>query len=237
VALNRPARANAYDSAMLTEFGAFLDSARADARCRAVVITGSGDRSFCAGADLSEVRGRRAVDALDLQSAALFRRLAALPLVTIAAVNGTAVGGGLELALACDVRLASAHARFWFPEPLLGLIPAAGGTQRLARAVGVAAAKELILAGREWNAAEALRRGLVSEVLPGKDLLAAAAEWAARIASRDPLALRLAKTAIDLDTGEAGLAYEAAAEALLYERRIAAGGRAVAARPRGGKGT
>ncbi len=220
--LRRPGRANAYDHALLDRFEQTLDRLTPDSPWRVMVVTGSGEKSFCAGADLHELAGRRADDALDLRSARLFDRLAELPLVTVAAINGVAVGGGLELALACDLRLAASQARFWFPETALGLIPAAGGTQRLTRAVGDTRSKELILGGREWTAEEAHRHGLVNEVVAGPQLLEAAEAWAGRIARRDRLALRLAKTAIGLDAGlRAGRAFEAAAQAALYERRSA----------------
>jgi enoyl-CoA hydratase/carnithine racemase len=150
----------------------------------------------------------------------VFQRLSRFPKVTLAAINGPAVGGGLELALACDLRIAADTATFSFPEPDLGLIPAAGGTRRLTEAVGRAKAKELILGGRQWSAEEALRFGLVSELCARDDLSCRAQTWAERIARRHPTALLLAKRAIDLDIGgSAGYSFESVAEALLYELR------------------
>jgi enoyl-CoA hydratase len=140
--------------------------------------------------------------------------------VTLAAVNGAAVAGGLELALACDIRIAADNACFSFPEPQFGLMPAAGGTQRLAQVVGKARAKELILGGRVWEAEEALRFGLLSEVTDPEELLPRVQEWVQRVADRNPVALQLAKKAIDLDSEAGpGHSFERVAEALLYQLR------------------
>lgn len=214
IQLNRPEKANAYDQRMLDAFGDAL--CRMDAEdVHVLVVCAAGDRCFCAGADLDEMRGKGYRCALDLKSARVFTALAGFRGVTIAAINGAAVAGGLELALACDLRIASARARFFFPEPRGGLIPAAGGTRRLPALVGVARAKELILGGREWNADEALRFGLVSEVRQPDELTARTREWARQISEMDALALELAKRAIDSESG-----FELAAEALLYELRL-----------------
>jgi enoyl-CoA hydratase len=186
-----------------------------------VVVYGAGDRAFCAGADLTEVGETDWRSAVNLRSAEVFSQISRCPKVTLAAVNGAAVGGGLELALACDLRIAADNASFSFPEPQLGLIPAAGGTQRLAQAVGKARAKELILGGQVWQASEALRFGLLSEVTAPEQLLPKARQWVGRIASRNPVALQLAKTAIDLDSSNSpGYSFESVAEALLYQLRL-----------------
>ncbi len=220
VELNRPEKANAYNQAMLEALGGLLDQAAADAGVRLLVITGAGERAFCGGADLSEFAERDWQSALRLKSAELFARISRCRLVTLAAINGAAVAGGLELALACDLRIAAATARFWLPEPELGLIPAAGGTQRLADAVGRARAKELILGGQVWGAEEALRFGLVSELTGRDELLPRAQQWAERIALRDAAALELAKRAIDLGRTEGpGQSFESVAQALLYQLR------------------
>ncbi len=220
IQLNRPDKANAYNRAMLDALAAQVDRISADGEVRVVVICGAGDRAFCAGADLDEMAERDWRSALNLRSAEVFSLLAGCPKVTLAAINGAAVAGGLELALACDLRLAVDHARFSFPEPQLGLIPAAGGTQRMAQVVGKARAKELILGGRVWEAEEASRHGLISEVTGSEQLLPTAQEWAERIASRNPVALHLAKQAIDLDVaGGAGHRFERVCEALLYQLR------------------
>jgi methylglutaconyl-CoA hydratase len=197
--LDRPAAANALSRALVAALGQALGRLRDDGSVRALVLTGAGDKAFSAGADLKERRAmsldetRTFLDQLrDVVDA-----VAAFPRPVIAALNGAALGGGLELALACDVRIAAESAEVGLPEVRLGIIPGAGGTQRLARVVGVAAAKELILTGRRIGAARALALGLVSEVVPGPALAAAAARVAAEIASAGPLAVATAKRAID----------------------------------------
>jgi enoyl-CoA hydratase len=176
---------------------------------RAVVVTGSGDRAFCAGSDIHEfegLRGRAAEGKLLLEKL-VYRQLAELPMPTIAAIEGDALGGGLELALCCDLRVASSRARLGLPEVRLAVIPGSGGTQRLPRLVGPAWAKDLILTGRLLDADEALRIGLVNRVVPTGEARAAADAIAADIAARGPLAVREAKRLIDdaadrdLDTG------------------------------------
>lgn len=205
---------------MLSRLLAEMEQATTDADVCAVVITGAGERAFCAGADREELARRDWRAVLNLESAEVFARISACPCVTLAAINGAACGGGLELALACDIRIAAEQARFGFPEPELGLIPAAGGTQRLADVVGKAKAKELILGGAVWDAAEALRCGLVSEVVPLAELPAAIERWVDRIARRDPTALRLAKQAMDLESShDAGFRFERVAQALLDQLR------------------
>ena len=216
IQLNRPEKANAYDQRLLEAFLDALCHMESDDDVRVLVITGAGDRCFCAGADLDEMSTKGYRSALDLKSAKVFTELACSRRVTMAAVNGAAVAGGLELALACDLRIASDTARFFFPEPKRGLIPAAGGTRRLPELVGVARAKEMILGGREWHAEDALRFGLVSEVRKPAELMPRAREWSQQISEMDPLALELAKKAIDSTSG-----FELAAEALLYEMRLA----------------
>lgn len=219
--LNRPSRANAYTSAMLDalerEMRAFMEGGVV----RVIVIRGEGDRSFCAGADKDELKGRRAEDGLNLRSRELFDMWAALPILTVAAINGAAIGGGLELALACDIRLCSTTARFSFPELTLGLSPAAGGMERLPVLVGKGRAKEMILFGRELDAATALDWGLVSYV--GEDFEAKALELAERAGTQDPLAVRLSKRVIDSDPALGKQDLTAFAQALLYERKFLRG--------------
>ena len=203
VTLNRPAAANALSRALVAEMTKMLgDLAReiaVGADVRALVITGSGDKAFSSGADLKERRTWTLDDTRVFlgEINALMDALAAFPRPTIAAVNGVAFGGGLELALACDIRIAADTAEMGLTEVRLGIIPGAGGTQRLARIAGVAAAKELILTGRRIGAARARELGIVSEVVPSAELPAAAARWAVEIASAAPLALGAAKRAID----------------------------------------
>jgi enoyl-CoA hydratase/carnithine racemase len=180
---------------------------------RAVVVTGSGERAFCAGSDIGEfegLRGRVAEGKLLLEKL-VYRQLARLPMPTIAAIEGDALGGGLELALCCDLRIASARARLGMPEVRLAVLPGSGGTQRLPRVVGPAKAKELILTGRIIDAEEAARIGLVNQVVPAGEARHAADAVAEEIAARGPLAVREAKrlidAALDLDL-DAGLAAE-----------------------------
>ncbi len=185
----------------------------ADDEVRAVVVTGSGERAFCAGSHIGEfegLRGRVAEGKLLLEKL-VYRQLADLPMPTIAAIEGDALGGGLELALCCDLRIASARARLGMPEVRLAVLPGSGGTQRLPRVVGPARAKELILTGRIIGADEAERMGLVNEVVPAGEARVRADAVADEIAVRGPLAVREAKrlidAAMDLDL-DAGLAAE-----------------------------
>lgn len=193
--------------------GAALTEVAADRSVRAVIVTGSGERAFCAGSHVGEfeaLRGRVGEGKLLLEKF-VYRQLAELPMPTIAAVEGAALGGGLELALCCDLRVASERATLGLPELRLGVIPGSGGTQRLPRVVGPARAKQLILLGEIIDAHTAERWGLVNRVVPGGEALAAAREWGATIASRGPLAEREAKRLVDtaLETElDAGMAAE-----------------------------
>lgn len=180
---------------------------------RAVVVSGRGERAFCAGSHIGEfanLRGRVAEGKLLLEKL-VYRQLADLPMPTIAAIEGDALGGGLELALCCDLRIASARARLGMPEVRLAVLPGSGGTQRLPRVVGPARAKELILTGRIISADEAERIGLVNQVVPAGEARKAAEAVAEEIAARGPLAVREAKrlidAAMDMDL-DAGLAAE-----------------------------
>jgi enoyl-CoA hydratase/carnithine racemase len=212
--LDRPEKAHAYDRALLEA----LDAAAASlADCAVIVVESTGDRAFCAGADLVAMKDAAPLDALELLSQRVFTRLARLPAVTIAAVQGAAIAGGFELALACDLRVAGPKARFELPETRLGILPSAGGTTRLARLVGPARAKAVILGGEPVDAPTALAWGLVHRL--ADDPKAAAWAWAEAVAQRDAAALRLAKETIDLDESAAGLARERTIEAILYSRR------------------
>src|SRR5262245_52910249 len=193
--LNRPAAANALSRDLVAGLAAAVARLRADADLRAVVVTGAGEKAFCAGADLKERRG------MSLDDTRAFLRdyndtldaLAAFPRPVIAAMNGAAFGGGLELALACDIRVAAEGAEMGLVEARLGIIPGAGGTQRLARVAGLAAAKQLILTGRRIGAGRARELGIVSEVVPAAELGTAVARLCADIAACGPLALTQAK--------------------------------------------
>jgi enoyl-CoA hydratase/carnithine racemase len=216
VTLNRPDRYNALGSRMVDELDEALESIEGAGEVRAMVLSGAGDRAFCSGVDLKE---RAEMDADGRWShnralGAFAERLARLQVPTIAALNGLAFGGGLEIALACDFRVAAEGARFALPEVGIGIVPGAGGTQRLPRLIGVTKAKELILTGRRISAEDALDMGLVSKVVPRSSLMEEARSLAEEIASNSPLAVAYAKAAVDLaseTTIEQGLRYETAA--------------------------
>jgi enoyl-CoA hydratase len=219
--VSRPEARNALDAATVDAFHRALDEARA-ARCTVLVITGAGDKAFVSGADIGAIRRRRRDDALASINSRLMSAVEAHEAVTIAAVNGYALGGGCELALACDLRLAAEEAVFGLPEPSLGIIPGAGGTQRLPRIVGLGRAKEMILAGARWDARQALAYGLVSEVTPRAELMKAASALADRVLALGPLAVRLAKAALNASQQmplAAGLLYESTAQAITFESR------------------
>ncbi len=193
------ARRNSMTRALLKELVAELRRAEQNQRLRCVVITGAGTRAFCAGADLKE-RARMSeaeVHEFHRDLRAALRGIELSPKVFVAALNGIALGGGLELALACDLRVMSAAAEVGLPEVSLGIIPGGGATQRLARAIGVARAKDLVLTARRIDAVEALAYGLVTRAAPPEDLLEAALEVAAEVARNAPISLRQAKRAID----------------------------------------
>jgi enoyl-CoA hydratase/carnithine racemase len=193
------ARRNSITRAMLSALNAELRRAEQTRRLRCVVLTGAGNRAFCAGADLKE-RARMSegdVHAFHHDLRAALRGIETSPKVFVAAINGAALGGGLELALACDLRVMSAAAEMGLPEVGLGIIPGGGGTQRLARAIGVARAKDLVLTARRIDAIEALAYGLATRAAPPERLREAALEAAAEVARNAPISLRQAKRAID----------------------------------------
>ncbi len=198
VVMTRAAAAHALSRAMVADLGAAFERLAAS-NPAAIILTAEGDKAFCAGADLKERKGFTLGETrgfLD-QLAALFDTIAASPRPVIAALNGVAFGGGLELALACDLRLAADHVQLGLPEVRLGIIPGGGGTQRLARVVGLGAAKELVLTGRRIDARRALAIGLVSSVVPATDLPGAAMTMALEVAEGGPLAVAQAKRALD----------------------------------------
>jgi enoyl-CoA hydratase len=217
--VNRPEVRNALDTATVDEIHRALGEVRA-AGATVLIVTGAGDKAFVSGADIRAIRERRRDDALASINSRLMTAVETHDAVVIAAVNGVALGGGCELALACDLRIAAAHAVFGLPEPSLGIIPGAGGTQRLPRIVGLGRAKELILTGARWDARKAHEYGLVSEVVPGPDLMKAAQAMAERVLALGPLAVRLAKTALNASSQmslAAGLVYESTAQAITFE--------------------
>ena len=198
--INRPDRMNSLSRDLLLAFGKLARAAATDEKVRAIVITGSGDKAFCAGADLKERQGMTEND-IRVQVELYRSELGPLdrsPKPVIAAINGVALGGGLELALVCDMRIAAPHAVLGLPETTLGIIPGAGGTQRLPRILGEARAKEMILLGRRLTAIEALNWGLVNRIAPtGKSVAEDAVEWIDAIANGAPLAQAAALEAID----------------------------------------
>jgi enoyl-CoA hydratase len=183
----------------LTALGERLNEVAGDDATRVVVLTGAGEKAFAAGADIKYMSGLDVSDAKEWGALGheVTQLLETMTKPTIAAVNGFALGGGCELALACDVRYASSNAKLGQPEINLGIIPGWGGTQRLARVAGVGYAKELILTGRTVDAEEALRRGLVAAVFEPGELMEKALERARELASKSPLALAAAKTAVN----------------------------------------
>jgi enoyl-CoA hydratase len=200
VTLNRPTVLNALNAEMIGELGEAFGELEADGDVRAVVLTGAGPKAFAAGADINELSALpnavAAVAAIK-RGQQLTLQLERMRTPTIAAVNGYAFGGGCELAMACDIRIASATARFGQPEVNLGLMPGYGGSQRTARLAGRGMAMYLCLTGEPIGAEEALRCGLVEKVVPADDLLAEAKRIGALIASKAPLAIAATKRAID----------------------------------------
>jgi enoyl-CoA hydratase len=195
--INRPDKLNALNQAVRDEMLALLDEIREDDGIGAVVLTGAGEKSFIAGADIGEFAGRSPFDQRHaMRSPRIFDVMASFPKPVIAMINGFCLGGGCELALSCDIRIASDTARFGQPEINLGLIPGGGGTQRLPRQVGLGHAMRLILTGDLIPAAEARTIGLVEIVVPADELRQATLQLASKIASRSPLTLKVAKQAV-----------------------------------------
>jgi enoyl-CoA hydratase/carnithine racemase len=215
ITLDRPEARNALDRPLLRALGSALRDLDARPGLRAVVLTGAGDRAFCAGADLRERatmsdEETRGFLALLGEAVAL---LEGLPVPVVAALNGATLGGGLELALGCDLRVASEEAVLGLPEVGVGIIPGAGGTQRLPRLVGLARAKEMVLTGRKLTAGVAESWGLVNRVVPAAQVLGAAHALAQEVADKAPLAVAAAKRALDGGWGRPlpeGLAWESA---------------------------
>ncbi len=211
--LNRPEIMNALNFPLLKELNHFITEANFDKGVRVIIITGAGEKAFCAGADLKE---RRTMSPDEVKRyiftiRTTFTAVEYLPKPVIAAVNGVALGGGTELALACDMRIASKNATMGLTETSLAIIPGAGGTQRLARAVGKGKAKEMIFLAKRISADEAYEIGLVNKVVEPEKLLDEAMSWAERICENGPLAIEQAKMAINYGTETdifTGLAFE-----------------------------
>jgi enoyl-CoA hydratase len=219
VTLERPDVLNALSFDLLDELAAILDRLDADRDCRAIVLTGSGSRAFAAGADIRELARQTPVSLLVENRFAVWDRIGAIRTPLIAAIRGFALGGGCELAMSCDIIVAAEDASFGQPEINLGVMPGAGGTQRMTRAIGKARAMDLILTGRTIGAVEAERIGLVSRVVAPDDTLDTAIELASRIAGQPPVAVLAAKEAIkqaDELPLSAGLQHERRAFYLLF---------------------
>ncbi len=218
---DRPQVLNALNSTVLRELRQLLEELCGDRMLRALIVTGAGERAFVAGADIKQMLDMGPLDARAFmqQGQAAINMLEALPAPVVAAVNGFALGGGLELALACDIIVASETATLGLPEVTLGLFPGFGGTQRLARLVGRNWAKQLILTGEMIDANQAQAIGLVNEVLPAEKLMERARALAGTMATNGPLAVQFAKQVInrgiETDLGT-GLALEAEAEATMF---------------------
>lgn len=219
ITLNRPDVRNAISKQVQEDIRDALTVLRHDNSVGAIVFTGAGDRAFAAGADITQLKNYTLHTGLESEMQRLYDLIESYEKPTIAAVNGFALGGGCELAMACDIRIASTNATFGLPETMLSVLPGAGGTQRLARLVGVGRAIELILTGRMLDALEARDAGLVTDVVASEKLLDTAYDVARTILRRGPLAVRLAKlvirTGFDADQ-RTGLVVEQLAQALLY---------------------
>jgi enoyl-CoA hydratase len=216
VTVNRPDKLNALSGAVVLELRDAFVRIAANPEIRAVILTGSGEKAFVAGADISELAVLSPVEASQYarRGQDVFRALETMPKPSVAAINGFALGGGLELAMACTVRFAAENAKLGQPEVKLGIIPGYGGTQRLPRLVGRGRALELILSGEPVNANEAYRIGLVNAVVPQAELLNYSREWLRKVISNAPVALGLALETVDAGLEsplDAAMALEAAA--------------------------
>lgn len=221
VTIDDAARRNTLTARMRTELAQAMAACDADPAVRAIVLTGAGDRSFAAGGDIRELQQRTLEEQRRvMDDGSVFGAVARVRAPIVAAINGWCLGGGLELAIACDLRIAAAHARFGQPEVQLGLIPGGGGTQFLPRLVGLGQALRLVLMGEAIDAAEALRIGLVHEVMEGAGLLPRALAVARTIAANGPQAVRAAKQATRLAL-DLPLEEGRARERALFERCFA----------------
>ena len=216
VTINRPQKLNALSGAVIVELAEAVARITGDPAIRAAIVTGAGEKAFVAGADIGELAALTPCEAraFALRGQGVFRALETCGKPSAAAVNGFALGGGLELAMACTVRFAAENAKLGQPEVKLGIVPGYGGTQRLPRLVGRGRAMELLLSGEPIAAAEAYRIGLVNAVVPQSELLDYSRAWLAKVLANGPLAVGLAMDAVDtgLSCGlDEGLRFEAAA--------------------------
>jgi len=221
IILNRPHRLNAFNDVLMEELSDVLDTTEKDPSIRCVVITGEGDRAFSTGADLTMFSKATPVEAEEFSRSGqkLFGRIEEMPKPVIAAINGYALAGGLELALACDFRVAAEHAELGSAEILRGLIPGWGGTQRLVRIVGLARAKEMIMLGNRLKTDEALKIGLVHKVVNYEKLRDEVRELATKLSEGPPIAMKYAKNALNFGTQvplDVGLRLEASLMGLTF---------------------
>jgi len=221
IILNRPHRLNTFNDVLIEELGDMLDTAEKDPSVKCVVITGDGDRAFSAGADVTMFPKATPLKAEEFSRAGqkTFGKVEEMTKPVIAAINGFALGGGLELALTCDFRIAAEHAELGSPEISLGLIPGWGGTQRLVRIVGLAKAKEMVMLGTRLKADEALKAGLVHKVVHYEKLRDEVREMAKKLAEGPPIAMKYAKHALNFGTQvplDVGLRLEAALMGLAF---------------------
>lgn len=219
VTINRPEVRNALNSPTWSELAQVISIVASSEDVKALIITGAGDKAFVAGADIKALKEKSMVETLSGSGQQVLNSLENLHKPVIAAINGYALGGGCELAMACDLRIASERASMGLPETRLGIVPGAGGTQRLLRLVGLGKAKELIMTGRIVNAEEAMRIGLVNRVVPHDNLMKVAEDTAAEILRGGPLALRLAKAVLNVGATtdiRTGLTLELLAQTILF---------------------
>ncbi|RBP94412.1 short chain enoyl-CoA hydratase [Cytobacillus firmus] len=194
--INRPEQRNALNQETLQELGDAFSQADANDEVKCIIIQGAGEKSFAAGADIKQLHERKMLEALIPGMQGLYKKIEQSSKVTIAAVKGYALGGGCELALACDIRIAAKGAKFGLPELNLGIIPGAGGTQRLSRVAGKGRALDMILTGKIIDGEEAERIGLVTYLAPDDELVTKAEEVASQILKKGPVAIKLAKLAV-----------------------------------------
>lgn len=218
--IHRPEKRNALNLALVRRLSDRLDELLDDVHLRAVIIRGAGEKAFVAGADIAELEKRDAEESLAGINSGLFRKIEEYPWPVVAAIHGWALGGGMELAMACDIRIAAPSARFGQPELNLGILPAAGGMHRLPALVGMGVAKDLVLTGRILSAEEALGFGLISRIVPENELLEHALEVARSIAQMGRLSSKLAKGVMNSlfrVRPDVAALLESSAQAVLFE--------------------
>jgi enoyl-CoA hydratase len=220
ITIQRPEVRNALDLQTVNELHEVIREVSQDSEIGAAILTGAGEKVFVSGADIRDIRSRNKLDALRGINSRLFKAIEDCEKPVIAAVNGFALGGGFEIALSADIRVASENAKFGLPEVSLGILPGAGGLYRLTRIAGIGTAKELVLTGDIIDASRAFQLGLVSKVVAPQDLISTAMQYAEKILSRGPLAVRLAKRSLNLATQistEAAMALDEYAQGILFE--------------------